>query len=360
MAEVKWVKLTTDMFDNRKIKHLRRLPEGNNIVLLWVMLLTMAGRCNSGGMIFLTENIPYTSKMLADELGFEENTVKLALTTLEQLNMIVTDHGFFSIAGWEEYQNIEGMDKIREQNRLRQKKQRKKRKAALIGDGGVCEYCGGQGTTVDHIVPRSKGGADSPENTVCSCLSCNMHKTDRNVADFLNVKISEDPTFDVGRILGNGKLMNYVLYDGKRFLSRDVTGRVTPCHATEEDIEEELEKEKEIYETVVSYLNKKAGTNYRATTAKTRTAIHARLAENFTVEDFKTVIDKKCDEWIGTEYEKYLRPETLFGNKFEGYLNAKQTAKKDQQPRQQYRKQTKADELQDAYSMMAEWSQDGS
>ena len=58
MAEVKWVKLTTDMFDNRKIKYLRKLPEGNNIVLIWVMLLTMAGRCNSGGMIFITENIP--------------------------------------------------------------------------------------------------------------------------------------------------------------------------------------------------------------------------------------------------------------------------------------------------------------
>lgn len=126
MAEVKWVKLTTDMFDNRKIKHLRRLPEGNNIVLIWVMLLTMAGRCNSGGMIFLTENIPYTPKMLADELDFEENTVLLALRVLEQLDMIVTDNGFFKIAGWEEYQNIEGMDKIREQNRLRKQRQRDK------------------------------------------------------------------------------------------------------------------------------------------------------------------------------------------------------------------------------------------
>jgi predicted phage replisome organizer len=130
MAEVKWVKLTTDMFDNRKIKHLRRLPEGNNIVLIWVMLLTMAGRCNSGGMIFLTENIPYTPKMLADELDFEENTVVLALKVLEQLDMIVTDNGFFTIAGWDEYQNIEGMDKIREQNRLR--KQRQREKQALL------------------------------------------------------------------------------------------------------------------------------------------------------------------------------------------------------------------------------------
>ena len=129
MAEVKWVKLTTDMFDNRKIKHLRRLPEGNNIVLIWVMLLTMAGRCNSGGMIFLTENIPYTPKMLADELDFEENTVSLALKALEQLDMIVTDNGVFAIAGWEEYQNIEGMEKIREQNRLRQKKWYDKQKS---------------------------------------------------------------------------------------------------------------------------------------------------------------------------------------------------------------------------------------
>lgn len=132
MAEVKWVKLTTDMFDNRKIKHLRRLPEGNNIVLIWVMLLTMAGRCNSGGMIFLTENIPYTPKMLADELDFEESTVSLALRALEQLDMIVTENGVFTIAGWEEYQNIEGMDKIREQNRERKRLQRERQKQALL------------------------------------------------------------------------------------------------------------------------------------------------------------------------------------------------------------------------------------
>lgn len=132
MAEVKWVKITTDMFDNRKIKHLRKLPEGNNIVLIWVMLLTMAGRCNAGGMIFLTENIPYTSKMLADELGFEENVVKLALGMLEQFSMIQTNDGYFTIAGWNEYQNIEGMDKIREQNRLRKQAQRARQKQQML------------------------------------------------------------------------------------------------------------------------------------------------------------------------------------------------------------------------------------
>nr|DAV74495.1 MAG TPA: replisome organizer [Caudoviricetes sp.] len=117
------------MFDNRKIKHLRRLPDGNNIVLIWVMLLTMAGRCNSGGMIFLTENIPYTPKMLADELDFEENTVRLALEALERLGMVVMSNGCFTIAGWSEHQNIDGMDKIRESKRLAQARWRAKQKA---------------------------------------------------------------------------------------------------------------------------------------------------------------------------------------------------------------------------------------
>ena len=147
-AKIKWVKLCTDMFENRKVKHLRTLPDGNNIVLIWVMLLTMAGRCNSGGMIFLTENIPYTPKMLADELDFEENTVLLALQALEQLDMIITDNGFFTIAGWEEYQNIEGMEKIREQNRLR--KQRQREKQALLDGSRECHVTSRDGHAIEE------------------------------------------------------------------------------------------------------------------------------------------------------------------------------------------------------------------
>ena len=112
----------TDMFDNRKIRYLRRLPEGNSIVLIWVMLLSLAGRCNAGGMIHLTRDIPYTPKMLADELDFEENTVLLALNALENLGMIAQDP--LVITNWEEYQCTEKLEQIREQNRLRKQKQR--------------------------------------------------------------------------------------------------------------------------------------------------------------------------------------------------------------------------------------------
>ena len=76
------------------------------------------------------------------------------------------------------------------------------------------------------------------------------------------------------------------------------------------------------YGEIVSYLNERAGTSYRESSRKTRSLIHARFSEGFTFDDFKTVIDNKCRSWLGdTRMCAYLRPETLFGTKFEGYLN---------------------------------------
>ena len=77
------------------------------------------------------------------------------------------------------------------------------------------------------------------------------------------------------------------------------------------------------YKYIVDFLNSEANTNYRHTTNKTQSLIRARMKEGFTLEDFKQVISNKCNEWKGTDFEKYLRPETLFGTKFESYLNSK-------------------------------------
>lgn len=132
MGDVKWIRLSIDMFDNRKIKYLRSLPEGDKIILIWVALLTIAGRCNSGGMIFLTENIPYTTKMLADELDFEENTIILAVNALKKLGMVREFNEALLITNWEEYQNIDGLEKIREQDRIRKQRQRDKEKEAKL------------------------------------------------------------------------------------------------------------------------------------------------------------------------------------------------------------------------------------
>ena len=134
MADVTWIKLYIDMFDKRKIKKLRRLPAGNELLLIWIMLLATAGKCNAGGMIFITESVPFTEEDLADELGFEVSTIKLALTALEELDMIArNENGFINVVGWEEHQNADKLAEIREQNRLRKQKQREKQR--LLPEG---------------------------------------------------------------------------------------------------------------------------------------------------------------------------------------------------------------------------------
>lgn len=112
----------------------------------------------------------------------------------------------------------------------------------------------------------------------------------------------------------------------------DVLPMSQKCPARDKSIEKEKEnksKSKKIYspslpsvaEDIVTFLNSVTGSNYRSTTDKTRKLIAARIAEGFTVDDFQTVITKKAKEWQGTDMAQYLRPETLFGTKFEGYLN---------------------------------------
>lgn len=81
------------------------------------------------------------------------------------------------------------------------------------------------------------------------------------------------------------------------------------------------ESKSEDIKRIVDYLNEKCGTHYRCNTANTRKHITARFADGYTVSDFMTVIDKKSAEWQGTKFELYLRPDTLFGSKFESYLN---------------------------------------
>ena len=118
----------------------------------------------------------------------------------------------------------------------------------------------------------------------------------------------------------------------QQLFNNNVTNKTEQLQQVEDDKQQQsnnnvttLSKKKEnnnnIYSLVIDYLNKKASTNYRASTKNTQSFINARVKEGYTVEDFKKVIDSKSREWLGTDFEKYLRPATLFGTKFENYLN---------------------------------------
>lgn len=110
----------------------------------------------------------------------------------------------------------------------------------------------------------------------------------------------------------------------------------------------------EISKKVIEHLNKTAGTNFRYTSKLNKSKINARLNEGYKLDDFIDVINKKHKEWQGTEFERYLCPETLFGNKFEKYLNQKEIAKKEVSTPEWFDKEIKKEELTDEQRELAE------
>lgn len=121
------------MFDDEKIKLIKTMPEGDKIIVIWVQLLCLAGKTNDGGLVYMGQNIYYTNEMLSTLFNESINVVRIAIQTLEQFGMIeVQDDGLIEVSNWEKHQNIEGMEKIKEQNRIRQQKYREKKKQKQI------------------------------------------------------------------------------------------------------------------------------------------------------------------------------------------------------------------------------------
>lgn len=136
MADIKWIKLSTDLFDNRKIKQIRKLPEGDAIIGVWLQILCLAGSVNNGGLVYFSKDVPYTNEMLSNEFDRPLNIIRLAMETFTYFNMIEIIEDVVCVSNWEKYQSLDGLDKIREQNKLRKQQQRERQKL-LSCDGHV-------------------------------------------------------------------------------------------------------------------------------------------------------------------------------------------------------------------------------
>ena len=133
MPEIKWIKITTEMFDDEKIRIIEAMPEADALIVIWIRLICMAGKVNAGGHIFIAPDLPYTIEELATVVNRPLNTVKLAIATYERLKMIErTQDGSIFLPAFEKHQNIEGMERVREQARLRMVKSRVKKKQLLL------------------------------------------------------------------------------------------------------------------------------------------------------------------------------------------------------------------------------------
>ena len=137
MHDVKWIKITTGMFDDEKIKIIESMPDADAILVIWIKLLIQAGRTNASGYIFLNETIPYNDEMLSTIFHRPLNTVRLALETFQRFGMIETSQNGIKITNWEKHQNVNGMEKIREQTRLRVQKHRESKMLTEGKDGNA-------------------------------------------------------------------------------------------------------------------------------------------------------------------------------------------------------------------------------
>lgn len=257
MAEVKWIKIATDIFDDEKILLIEGLPDAYAIITVWFKLLCLAGKKNNGGVFLMNDKIPYTDKMLATIFRMNESTVKLALNAFEQFKMIEIVEGIITIPNWNKHQTLDAYERKKERDRLYQEERRAKQRALI-----------------------EKSSDKSSERTSYVAVS-------------------------------------------------DI------------DKEEDKEKDNNIYvpyKEIISYLNEKTGKKLRWDVKSNQKEIKARFNEGYTLDDFKTVIDKKYNEW-GRKLTKeelqrgikdmriYLRPKTLFGSNFDVYLNQEQTEK---------------------------------
>lgn len=244
MAEISWIKLSTGLPDNKKIKRIRKLPEGDKVILFWVFLLARAGESNQSGGIFLTDTMPYQEEDLAADFDFNIEFVQFALITLEKYSMITRYQDILFIKNWEEYQSIEGLEKVREQNRIRQARYKEKQRQLTLG----------------NVTANVSG----------------------------NAEVTESNATDIDKEL---------------------------------DKERDIDKEKIPYSDIIKYLNEATSKSFKVT-QKRKDLIKARWNEGQRLDDFKKVIDVKTNQWLNNqEMNKYLRPATLFGNKFDDYLN---------------------------------------
>lgn len=111
MADVKWIKITTDIFDDDKILLIETLPEADSIIVIWFKLLCLAGKQNNSGVFLLNDRIAYTDKMLASIFRRKESTVQLALETFERFGMIELVDGVITIPNWGKHQNLDALEK---------------------------------------------------------------------------------------------------------------------------------------------------------------------------------------------------------------------------------------------------------
>lgn len=164
MSEIKWIKITTDIFDDEKICLIDALPDHDAILVIWFKIIVLAGKLNKNGVLAISPNLVYTDEMLATRFQRPLNTVRMALGIFERFGMIEVVEGVITLPNWEKHQNIDGMEKIKEQTRKRVARHREKQKELALGNvtGNVTVT---DGNALEEDKTKIKKRLDKDKNT---------------------------------------------------------------------------------------------------------------------------------------------------------------------------------------------------
>lgn len=207
-ADIKWIKITTDIFDDEKIRLIEGMPERDTLVVIWFKLLTMAGRTNDNGSIYISKKMPTTDEMLATIFNRPLNTIRMALSTFESFGMIeINDH--IEIVNWEKHQNIDGMEKIRKQNADRQKKFKEKKKELLSLD-----VKSNVTVTLDNATDKDKDKEEDKEKDKIKIdreIDIEKQQTNQSIQEYVSLVSEATGTnlYQVQQVINLALLRNY-------------------------------------------------------------------------------------------------------------------------------------------------------
>ena len=186
MGDVKWIKITTDIFDDEKILLIETLPEADSIIVIWFKLLCLAGKVNNSGVFMLNDKVAYTDKMLATIFRRKESTVKMALETFEQFGMIELVDDVITIPNWGKHQNLDSIEAKRNYQREYMREYREKQKQIARKTNSKSNSKANVSRTdknISNSISESNSISDSYINNITNIVN------ERQYSDVLNNKV---------------------------------------------------------------------------------------------------------------------------------------------------------------------------
>ena len=230
MADVKWIKIVTDIFDDEKVLLIESLPDADGIIVIWFKLLTLAGKQNNNGVFLMSNRIPYTEEMLATIFRRNVNTVRLALKTFEQFGMVEIVDNVITIPNWNKHQSLDAYEKKKERDRLYQQGRRAAQKALIAGKSSDTSPDASPDVVVSDIEEDKEEDKIRKEDNISAHAPKSTKPVKHKHGEYSNVLLTDDELDKLKNEYPDWaerieRLSSYVASTGKSYKSHYATIR---------------------------------------------------------------------------------------------------------------------------------------